>query len=151
MTPDCYSGAATNGADCMQTKPLALLVAALAATPLPLTFAAAQVRDGWWPRQVDFNDVAAADQAIMRRNLLAAEQLMTRTSGYAKPSGFEAVAAWRVQASRGPRDAREYWVELGAYVPNREATGVAELSRTALGKRGETLIEKLLKLKLGRR
>jgi hypothetical protein len=36
-------------------------------------------------------------------------------------------------------------------MPNREATGVAELSRTALGKRGETLIEKLLKLKLGRR
>lgn len=36
-------------------------------------------------------------------------------------------------------------------MPNREATGVVELSRTALGKRSETLVEKLLKLKLGRR
>ena len=36
-------------------------------------------------------------------------------------------------------------------MPNREATGVVELSRTALGKRAETLVEKLLKLKLGRR
>lgn len=34
-------------------------------------------------------------------------------------------------------------------MPSREASGVTELSRTALGKRGETLIEKLLKLKLG--
>jgi len=36
-------------------------------------------------------------------------------------------------------------------MPTREASGVTELSRTALGKRGETLIEKLLKLKLGQR
>jgi hypothetical protein len=37
-------------------------------------------------------------------------------------------------------------------MPSREAAGVEELSRTALGKRGETLVEKLLKLKLaGRR
>jgi hypothetical protein len=36
-------------------------------------------------------------------------------------------------------------------MPRREATGVEELSRTALEKRGETLIEKLLKLKPGRR
>ena len=36
-------------------------------------------------------------------------------------------------------------------MPNREATGVVELSRTALGKRSGTLVEKLLKLKLGRR
>lgn len=36
-------------------------------------------------------------------------------------------------------------------MPSREASGVTELSRTALGKRGDTLIEKLLKLKLGQR
>lgn len=36
-------------------------------------------------------------------------------------------------------------------MPSREAAGVEELSRTALGKRGETLVEKLLKLKLNRR
>jgi hypothetical protein len=67
----------------------------------------------------------AADQAIMRRNLMAAEQLMTRTSGYANPSGFESVAGGRVQASSGPRDVREYWVEMGSYVPTRAAAGGA--------------------------
>jgi len=36
-------------------------------------------------------------------------------------------------------------------MPRREAAGVEELSRTALGKRGETLVGKLLNLKLGRR
>lgn len=36
-------------------------------------------------------------------------------------------------------------------MPRREAAGVEELSRTALGKRGETLVGRLLKLKLGRR
>lgn len=106
-------------------RPLALLVAVLAATPLPLNSAAAQVRNGWWPRQVDLNDVPAADQAIMRRNLMAAEQLMTRTSGYANPIGFESVAAWRVQASSGPHDVREYWVEMGSYVSTRAAAGGA--------------------------
>lgn len=106
-------------------RPVALLVAALAATPLPLNSAAAQVRNGWWPRQVDLNDIPASDQAIMRRNLMAAEQLMTRTSGYANPNGFESVAAWRVQASSGPRDVREYWVEMGSYVPTRAAAGGA--------------------------
>ncbi|OEO32756.1 hypothetical protein VW23_009930 [Devosia insulae DS-56] len=35
-------------------------------------------------------------------------------------------------------------------MPHREATGIEELSRTALEKRGKTLFEKLLKLKLGR-
>ena len=36
-------------------------------------------------------------------------------------------------------------------MPRLEAAGVEELSRTALGKRGETLVGKLLNLKLGRR
>lgn len=36
-------------------------------------------------------------------------------------------------------------------MPTREATGVEELTRTALGKRGETFVEKALKMKWGRK
>jgi hypothetical protein len=110
----------------MSLRPLVIAALVLGVLSLSVTAqdagqAGSHVRNGWHPRLKQVNAPSAADLAIIERNLTAAELLMTRTSGYATPAGFEARARWVSSPPSAPGRLRSYWVEIDPYVPTREA------------------------------
>jgi len=78
-----------------------------------------QIRPGWYPRtQVFLNEIPARDRAIIDRNLAVAEQLLSATTGYAQPRGFEVKAHWWSESPASPTALRKYAVAMRTYVPD---------------------------------
>lgn len=111
----------------MQPRLVSLASVALVAGLIPLSAGTAQsasssqpprLKPGWYVRSHYLNDPPAALRAIFERNLTAAEQLITSTSAYARPAGFEAQAHWVAQPRALPGGLRTYWVQIQPYVPD---------------------------------
>ena len=102
------------------------LVASLAANLIPLhsaviqgqlTSPPPQVTPGWYARTQQLNDPPRGDRAIMERNLAAAERLITSTTGYARPRGFEGRPHWASSSPAVPGGLRTYSTQVLVYVP----------------------------------
>jgi len=102
-----------------------VLFASLVASLIPLPAGVAQdltppppqVRPGWYARTQALNDPPASERAIIDRNLTAAERLITSTTGYARPRGFEGRPHWASSPPTVPGGLRTYWAQVLVYVP----------------------------------
>jgi len=88
-----------------------------------------QERPGWYGRTERLNNPTASERAIIDRNLTAAERLITSTTGYAQPRGFEGRPHWASSPPQVAGGLRTYSVQIGVFVPDWRRSGLNPYAR----------------------